>query len=103
MRNISAVAQVYDDADNNEDRRKELNNAIYLCTEKIKVNCKDDELKAQLYSDRAAAHFQLGEQFCTFSFTLYVKKKYLISAWNLSTILKAVGADSDRYCGAETL
>lgn len=103
MRNISAVAQVYDDADNNEDRRKELNNAIYLCTEKIKVNCKDDELKAQLYSDRAAAHFQLGEKFCTFSFTLYVKKKYLISAWNLSTILKAVGADSDRYCGAETL
>lgn len=72
-------AQVYDDADNNEDRRKELNNAIYLCTEKIKVNCKDDELKAQLYSDRAAAHFQLGEKFCTFSFTLYVKKKYLIS------------------------
>lgn len=79
MRNISVVAQVHDDEDNNEYRRKELNNAIYLCTEKIKVNCKDDELKAQLYSDRAAAHFQLGEKFCTFLFTLYVKKNYLIS------------------------
>ena len=76
MRNISAVAQVYDDADNNEYRRKELNNAIYLCTEKIKVNCKDDELKAQLYSDRAAAHFQLGEKFCTF-FLPFMSRKII--------------------------
>ena len=31
------------------------------------MNCKDDELKAKLYSNRAKAHFRLGEMLEFFS------------------------------------
>ena len=30
------------------------------------MNCKDKELKAKLYSNRAAAHLNLGEKFLLF-------------------------------------
>ena len=30
------------------------------------MNCKDEELKAKLYSNRATAHFNLGEDFKVF-------------------------------------
>ena len=36
---------------------------IQFYTEGIKVNCKDEELNAILYSNRAAARFNLGEKF----------------------------------------
>jgi len=46
---------------NKEYFEKEFNNAICFYTEGIKVNCKDEELNAKLYSNRATAHFCLGE------------------------------------------
>ena len=36
-------------------------NAVHYYTEGIKVNCKDKELNAKLYSNRAIAHFYLGK------------------------------------------
>ena len=43
-------------------REKNFHSAIKIYTEGIKVNCKDKELNAKLYSNRAAAHFNLGEK-----------------------------------------
>ena len=60
---VLAVAQVYMNEGNDEHRKKDYSNAIHLYTKGIKVNCKDDELKAKLYSNRATAHFFLGESF----------------------------------------
>ena len=59
-----AIAEVYFQEGNNEYRKGELRNAIYFYTEGIKVSCEDDELNAKLYSNRAAAHFSLGEFMC---------------------------------------
>ena len=61
-----AIAEVYKNEGNDEYRKKEANNAIHFYTEGIKVNCKDVELNAQLYSNRATAHFYLGEMFAFF-------------------------------------
>jgi len=58
---LRAIAEVYMIEANKEYFEKEFNNAIYFYTEGIKVNCKDEELNAKLYSNRATAHFCLGE------------------------------------------
>ena len=41
---------------------KDFRNAIFLYTKGIKVDCKDQELKAKLYNNRATAHFNLGDK-----------------------------------------
>ena len=60
---LLAIAEVYKNAGNEEYGQKNFENAIYFYTEGIKTNCKDDELTAKLYSNRATAHFRLGEKF----------------------------------------
>ncbi|XP_078363465.1 dnaJ homolog subfamily C member 7 homolog [Oculina patagonica] len=57
---VSAIAEVYKNQGNEEYRKRDFINAIHFYTEGIKVNCKDDELKAQLYCNRAIANFKLG-------------------------------------------
>ena len=52
---------MYKNEGNDEYRRQKFGNAICFYTEGIKVNCKDDELNAKLYNNRATAHFVLGE------------------------------------------
>ena len=47
--------------------KEDYSNAIYFYTEGIKVNCKDQDLKAELYSNRAYANLRLGETICTFA------------------------------------
>ena len=42
-------------------RGKDFSEAIRLYTEGIEVNCKDELLKAKLYSNRAKAYFSFGE------------------------------------------
>ena len=59
---IVAIAEVYKNEGNNEYNENNFNNAIDFYTEGIKVNCKDEELNAILYSNRAAARFNLGEK-----------------------------------------
>ncbi|KAL9981291.1 hypothetical protein ACROYT_G009975 [Oculina patagonica] len=58
--NLKAIAEVYKNQGNEEYRKRDFINAIYFYTEGIKVNCKDDKLKAELYSNRAIANFKLG-------------------------------------------
>ena len=52
---------MYKNQGNEESRKKDLINADHFYSEGIKVNCKDAELKAKLYSNRAIARFHLGE------------------------------------------
>ena len=60
---ILAKAELFKNEGNDEFRRKDFSNAILLYTKGIEVNCKDEELNAKLYSNRATAHFNLGEKF----------------------------------------
>ncbi|KAL9965084.1 hypothetical protein ACROYT_G028829 [Oculina patagonica] len=57
---LRAIAEVYLQEGNKEYKKKELFNAIYFYTEGLQVNCKDDNLNAKLYSNRATAYFHLG-------------------------------------------
>ncbi len=68
---VLAIAEVYKNQGNEEYRKKEFINAIHFYTEGIKVNCKDEDLNAKLYSNRAIANFKLGKNclyFVRFSF-----------------------------------
>ena len=56
------MAEVHKDDGNDEYNKKNFNSAIHFYTEGIKVNCKDEDLNAKLYSNRAAAHFNLGKK-----------------------------------------
>ena len=58
---VVAIAEVYKNEGNDEYNKKNFNNAIHFYTEGIKVNCKDEDLNAKLYSNRATAHFNLGK------------------------------------------
>ena len=60
---ILAIAEVYKNEGNNSYGQNDFNNAIYFYTEGIKVNCKDEELTAKLYSNRAKAYLCFGEKF----------------------------------------
>ena len=59
---IVAIAEAYKNEGNNEYNQNNFNNAIDFYTKGIKVTCKDEELNAILYSNRAAARFNLGEK-----------------------------------------
>lgn len=52
---------MYKNEGNDESKKEEFSNAIHFYTEGINVNCKDKELIAKLYTNRASAHFNLGE------------------------------------------
>lgn len=67
IRFILARAEAYIVKGNETYRRKNFSDAIRFYTEGIEVNCKDDELKAKLYSNRAKAHLCLGRMFEFFS------------------------------------
>ena len=54
-------AEIYKNKGNHEYSKKNFSNAIHFYTEGIKVNCKDDELNAKLYSNRATAYLYLGK------------------------------------------
>ena len=57
------MADAYKDQGNDAFKRKDYSNAVHFYTEGLQVNCKDDELNAKLYSNRATAHFHQGETF----------------------------------------
>ena len=56
-----AIAEVYYNEGNEACFKEDYSNAIYFYTEGIKVNCKDIDLKDQLYSKRAYANLRSGE------------------------------------------
>ncbi|CAH3183975.1 unnamed protein product [Porites lobata] len=57
---LKAIAEVYFNEGNEAYRKKDYSNAVYFYTEGIEINCKDEDLKAKLYSNRAVAHLNLG-------------------------------------------
>ncbi|PFX13282.1 Tetratricopeptide repeat protein 28 [Stylophora pistillata] len=57
---LRGIAKECLETGNKEYRQGEANNAINSYTEGLQVNCKDKRLNAKLYSNRAAAHFHLG-------------------------------------------
>ena len=57
---FSGIAKVFLEEGNKEYRQGEANNAIISYTEGLQVNCRDKSLNAKLYSNRATAHFRLG-------------------------------------------
>lgn len=59
----SAIAEVYKNEGNDECRKNKFSNAINFYSKGINVNCKDKELNAKLYINRAISHFYLGENF----------------------------------------
>ena len=62
---ILAIAEVYKNEGNEAYLKEDYNNAIYFYTEGIKVNCKDKDIMAKLYSNRAYANLRAGEVTCT--------------------------------------
>ena len=85
---IAAIADVYKNEGNDEYNKKNFSSAINYYTEGIKVNCKDKELNAKLYSNRAAALFNLG-------------KKLLLVALNIFLRLSMWGFCSRRWFNAK--
>ena len=59
-----AIAEVYKTKGNEAYLKEDYSNAVYFYTEGIKVNCKDEDLKAELYSNRAYANLCLGKATC---------------------------------------
>ena len=60
-----AIAEIYKNEGNDEYRKKDFSKAVYVYNEGIKVKCKDEELNAKLYNNRATAYFYMGEnQYC---------------------------------------
>ncbi|RMX39024.1 hypothetical protein pdam_00021493 [Pocillopora damicornis] len=60
---VAEIVKVCLEKGNKEYRQGEANNAINSYTEGLQVNCKDKWLNAKLYSNRATAHFRLGNDF----------------------------------------
>lgn len=63
-----AIAKVYIDEGEKAFLKKDYGNAVYFATEAIKVNLKDEDVMAILYSNRATANLHLGELMCCFFF-----------------------------------
>ena len=65
---ISAIAETHKNAGNDAFSKHDFVKAINLYTEGIEVKCKDEDLNAKLYNNRATAHYHLGKV----SFILYL-------------------------------
>ena len=58
---VSARAENHKCDGNDAFNKKDFANAVYFYTEGIKVGCKDKDLNAKLYNNRATVHFYLGK------------------------------------------
>ena len=58
---ISAIAETHKNAGNDALLSHDFVKAVNLYTEGIKVKCKDEDLNAKLYNNRASAHYHLGK------------------------------------------
>ena len=65
-----AIAGVYSNEGAEAYAKKDYSNAVYFATEGIKVNCKDEDLMAIMYNNRAYANLFLGELMCRCLFVL---------------------------------
>ena len=58
---ISAIAETRKKTGNDAFHKDDFNKAINLYTEGIEVKCRDEDLNAKLYNNRATAHYHLGK------------------------------------------
>ena len=58
---ISAIAETHKNAGNDAFLKDDHVKAIKLYTEGIEFRCKDEDLNAKLYNNRASAHYHLGK------------------------------------------
>ena len=58
---ISAIAETHKNAGNDAFSKHDFVKAINLYTEGIEVKCKDEDVNAKLYNNRASAHYHLGK------------------------------------------
>ena len=56
-----AIAESHKNAGNDAFSKHDFVKAINLYTEGIEVKCKDEDLNAKLYNNRASAHYHLGK------------------------------------------
>ncbi|KAM7447289.1 Tetratricopeptide repeat protein 4 [Porites harrisoni] len=56
----TSIAETHKNAGNDALLSRDLVKAVNLYTEGIKVKCKDEDLTAKLYNNRASAHYHLG-------------------------------------------
>ena len=56
-----ATAEAFNNEGNSESRKGEYKYAIICYTQGINTNCKDENLNAILFTNRATVSFQLGE------------------------------------------
>ena len=70
---ISAIADTRKSAGNDAFRKDDFVKAVNLYTEGIEVKCKDEDLNAKLYNNRASAHYHLGK--VSFVLTLRIVTK----------------------------
>ena len=75
--------EVYQQDGNESYRKRDYYNAVNFYTEGINVKCKDDELNAKLYSNRATANFYQGK----WSWSQFLLLKILLEYKNKTTIL----------------
>lgn len=75
---------------NEEYSKDDFKNATDFYTEGIKVNCKDEELKAKLYSNRGTVQFLRGEYFNLLTFLIHVAvlllflhARHLLTHWQV--------------------
>ena len=88
---FSAIAQVYNDEGSEAYDKKDYSNAVYSYTEGIKVNCKDKDLIAELYSNRAHAHLCLGEAICIFQgLDVFILVGLSINCYQVLCLFKAL-------------
>ena len=77
-----AIAELFKNDGNDEFRKKDFRNAIFLYTKGIKVDCKDQDLKTKQQNNRAIAHFNLGEKNVLRFF-------FILSSWFITTEIKS--------------
>ena len=58
---ISEITETHKNAGNDAFRKHDFIKAINSYTEGIEVKCKDEDLNAKLYNNRASAHYHLGK------------------------------------------
>ena len=92
---IVAIAEVYKNKGNDEYKKNNFNKTVQFYTEGIKVNCKDEELNAILYSNRAAARFNLGEKLLLVVLNIFNFFLTIGLFWGPGRVTTAINISSD--------
>ena len=80
LRHFIAIAEVYKNEGNEAYLKEDYVNAVYFYTEGIKVNCKDQDLKGKLYSNRAYANLRLGKSIIC-KFQIMARQREIRTCW----------------------